>query len=251
MLPWSLPLWRHLPELAFLQFPWRWLGPIGVAFAFFTSAAIGSLRTQPGRRIATAALLMALAITAVLIARSTWWNSDDAALIAGEIKSGHGYEGVDEYQPVGDDRTDLPNATPDATELLDVPATPSIEGFDSGVAKPVPLPSGAKIDLKQWTNEHKKFAITAMSPMSLAVRLINYPAWTVNVDGNPISAESAPETAQMLVLLAAGSHNVQINLRRTPDRTAGDAISLISALGLAGFAFLQRRRNAARKEGGA
>ena len=40
MLPISVSLWRHLPELAFLQFPWRWLGPLSVAFAFFAAAAI-------------------------------------------------------------------------------------------------------------------------------------------------------------------------------------------------------------------
>ena len=43
---------------------------------------------------------MLIGITGALIATSTWWNSEDAALIAGEIRSGHGYEGVDEYEPL-------------------------------------------------------------------------------------------------------------------------------------------------------
>jgi hypothetical protein len=250
MLPLSLPLWRHLPELAFLQFPWRWLGPLGVAFAFFAAAAIGGLRVPPGKRVAIATLLVALAITGVLIARSTWWNSDDASLVVGEIQNGHGYEGVDEYQPVGDDRTDLPNATPDATELPAVPATPDIEAFDSGLEKAVPLPPNVNVDVKQWTAEKKSFVVEAAQPVSLAVRLLDYPGWTVSVDGNNIPAESAPETAQMLVPVTAGTHRIQIDFRRTPDRVAGDAISLVSAVGLAGFVFLSRKRNAARKEGG-
>jgi hypothetical protein len=251
MIPLSLPLWRHLPEFVFLQFPWRWLGPLGVVFAFFAAVAIGGLRRGLWRRVSTAGLLVALAVAGVLIARSTWWSTEDAGFVAGEIQNGHGYEGVDEYQPTGDDRTELPNATPDANELTNIPATPDIEAFDSNRAKPIPLPSNVKVDMKEWNSEHKSFAIEAAYPISLAVRLVNYPGWAVNVDGKDVSAESAHGTAQMLVPLTAGSHIIQIDFRRTADRTAGDAISLFSAVGLAGFAFIERNRNTPTKADGA
>ena len=47
----SAPLWRYLPKLAFMQFPWRWLEPLAVVFAFFVAAAIGLLRERWARRL--------------------------------------------------------------------------------------------------------------------------------------------------------------------------------------------------------
>lgn len=251
MLPVSLPLWRHLPELAFLQFPWRWLGPLSVAFAFFAAAAISTLPRRGIRQIATALLLIAIGITGGLIATSTWWNSEDAALIAGEIRSGHGYEGVDEYQPIGDDRTDLPNATPDAEEVPNVPATPQVEVFDADSGKLSPPNADTKIDVQQWTGNRERFAVETGAPVTLAVRLLSYPAWDVQVDGKSARTSAAPETAEMLLPVDPGRHGVEIRFRRTPDRTAGDTISLLSVIGLAGFALIERRRKLATKAGGA
>jgi hypothetical protein len=251
MLPISVSLWRHLPELVFLQFPWRWLGPLSVAFAFFAAAAIASLARHGTRQIATALLLMLIGIAGALIATSTWWNSEDAALITGEIQSGHGYEGVDEYEPAGDDRTDLPNATPDAEQVPNVPATPPVEIFDADSGKLSPANGDMNVDVQEWTGERKRFAVETSAPVTLAVRLLNYPAWDVQVDGKNVSPEAAPETAEMLLPLAPGRHEVQIQFARTPDRIAGDVISLLSVIGLAGFALIQRRRKPATKAAGA
>ncbi|HWF38325.1 MAG TPA: 6-pyruvoyl-tetrahydropterin synthase-related protein [Candidatus Acidoferrales bacterium] len=250
MLPVSLELWRHLPELVFLQFPWRWLAPLSVALALFAAAAISGLRRHGTRQIATALVLVLIGITGALIATSTWWNSEDAALIAGEIQSGHGYEGVDEYQPTGDDRTDLPNATPDAEEMPKVPATLPVEIFDADSGKVSPTNGDVKIDVQKWAGERKRFEIEADAPVTLAVRLLNYPAWDVQEDGKSISPEAAPETAEMLLALAPGQHEVEIRFARTPDRIAGDAISALSVIGLAGFVLIKRKRRST-KAGGA
>ena len=253
MFPVSGPLWRHLPELAFLQFPWRWLGPLSIAFAFFAAASLARLTPGRNQRIATAALVLVIAVAAALIGTSTWWNSEDAALIAGEIRAGHGYQGVDEYQPVGDDLYNLPNATPDAEELPDVPATPDLELFDSEAGQLARVPPNVRIHTDVWTSVHKRFSVSSAEPLTLAPRLLNYPAWQVRVDDALAHTDSAPETAQMLVPLPPGDHRVEIDFARTPDRTLGDTLSAVSALGILAFALICRGRGKAplKKEGGA
>ena len=138
-------------------------------------------------------MLVLIGITCVLIATSTWWNTEDAALIAGEIRSGHGYEGVDEYQPTGDDRTALPNATPDAEELPNVPATPRVEVFDPDSGKLSPANADLKIDMQQWTGHREHFAVETGAPVTLALRLLSYPAWDVQVDGKNVRLELRPK----------------------------------------------------------
>ena len=43
MFPASYWLWRYLPKLQFVQFPWRWLIALGVPYSFFLASAIGVL----------------------------------------------------------------------------------------------------------------------------------------------------------------------------------------------------------------
>lgn len=244
----SALLWRYLPELAFLQFPWRWLGSLGIAFAFFVADAIGMLQKRSKWRLATGLMIAALASVGVLIGTSTWWNSDDASFLAGEIRSSHGYEGVDEYAPLGSDRYALPGATPDVTEVPAVPATPPVEIFDGVKLEPL---SGVKLDIQQWSGEREHFTVEVRNPVTLALRLISYPAWEVQLDGRDVRTTAAPETAEMLVPVPAGEHQVDIRFRRTGDRTAGDAISILSAMALLGFRCIARRRTAAMAAGDA
>ena len=56
-------------KLHFVQFPWQWLEPLDVVFAFFVAAGIGSLRTLAIRQIAIVMLLAAIAGSATCSAR--------------------------------------------------------------------------------------------------------------------------------------------------------------------------------------
>ena len=153
---------------------------------------------------------------------------------------------------MGDDRYDLQNATPDAEQLPDVPATPPIEVFDFASGKPVPAPPAIEVRMEQWTTERMRFSVSDAQPVTLALRLLSYPAWQTQVDGAAAQTKAAPETAQMLLPLAAGHHEVEIRFARTADRTAGGAISIFSAIALLGLAWNQRRpTEAARKAAGA
>jgi hypothetical protein len=89
MFPPSIWLWRYLPKLQFVQFPWRWLVPLGIPYAFFVASAIGRSRRRWIWYLALAVVLSAALTTMV---RDAWWDSEDIPALAAAIRSGHGYE---------------------------------------------------------------------------------------------------------------------------------------------------------------
>ena len=184
-----------------------------------------------------------------MIAHDTWWNSDDAPFIADSIRTGHGYEGTDEYAPLGCDRYELPGAIPDDSgEVPATPPTPRIEEIDSASGKIIPA-NGQHIREEKWTSEDRIFSAESAETFTLAPRLMNYPPWEVRIDGKRVAPASAKSTGQMLVHFPVGAHRVEVLFRRTCDREAGDAISALSVAGLLLFSWVVSREQRSQREG--
>ena len=241
MLPFTNFVWRLLPELPFVQFPWRWLGQLAVAFSLFIAAAVS---TTPRRWLgwaACAALFAAIIVAAIAMIRTAWWDTGDVPALSATIHSGGGYRGTDEYDPVGCDRYNLPG-DPDETERTEgvsaVPAQPietlDPESGDIGVA------TGVRLHIERWSAEHREFAAEAPEPVTLAVRLLNYPTWQVRVDGAEIRPAAFKDNGRMLVALPKGLHRVDARFRRSGDRAAGNAISLVFGVALLAFGWKKR-----------
>jgi hypothetical protein len=235
----SQAFWRFLPKLQFVQFPWRWLDALSVAFAFFAAAALGRSRKQ---WIAWLAIFAALAATATAIAYDAWWDSDDAPTLADWIHSGLGYEGTDEYAPTGCDRYQLPGVTADSEEPPSQPI-PQFSKVDPDSDEIVPA-VGMRVHIERWTSERRVFATQSATPVVLALRLVNYPAWETSIDSQQATTGSRPETAQMVLAIPSGAHKIDLSFRRTPDRTAGGTISILSAVLLIAFTRIRRRKPA-------
>jgi len=246
MVPPSTPLWRHLPKLQFMQFPWRWLEALGATYALFIAATMARVRKRRAWLV-PALVLIATVGEAVAIINTTWWDDEDVPSVADAIASAHGYEGTEEYMPVGGDRYQLPGNPDDTTRPDDVSADPApqIAMVDPASASTVPL-TGARIQIVRWTAEKKIIATQSATPIRLAPRLLAYPAWQLKVDGQDATYEMWPATAQLIIPLPAGEHRIEIRFRRTWDRTAGAAITGLSAATLLAFAFYLHRR--ARKQ---
>jgi hypothetical protein len=240
MLPFTAFLWRRLPELRFVQFPWRWLEVLALAFAFFVARAMGQA-PRPGRAWATGvALFLAIGAGATAMVRTAWWDSADVpAMVAsvGSGVSGAGYRGTDEYDPVGCDHYELPGDPDDEERVEGVSATPApaIAKVDPDTGDVVPA-SDLTVRIETWSAERRTIFVQSALPATLAVRLLNYPSWDVRVDGHTIVPGALHDNGQMLVPLGAGAHSVEIQFRRTRDRTAGGAISIVAALALLAFA---------------
>jgi hypothetical protein len=208
MLPFTLVLWRYLPELRFVQFPWRWMSMLAVCAMIFTAtAARGWLRW---------ALLVLASIavfsTAHYLVKNAWWDTEDMPALQEAMNNGTGFEGTDEYDPVGDDRTDLPQKQPRATLLA--------------AAQDSEAHQDSKIRVEKWTAEHRSIDVITHKPGRVALHLLDYPAWRVTVNGKSVSVQHPKGTQQMIIPVPAGESELRVDFARTRDRMIGGWISI-------------------------
>jgi hypothetical protein len=205
-------LWRALPELRFVQFPWRWMSILAVAFAVYA----GALAARRRGWILMILVFVLLGGTGAFLGKQGWWDGDDIPTLQAAIEQGDGFDGTDEYDPLGDDHYNLP-AKASLVRML-----PSEEDSSK-------MPN-AIVSVARWTAEERVLRVKAHGPLRLALRLINYPAWRVEVDGREIVPERADDYDQMIVPLGAGESRVQVRFTRTRDRTLGGVITAASLL---------------------
>jgi len=201
-------LWRYLPELRFVQIPWRWLLCLNAALAILLAMPLAmGTRRWSARALVSAGLLAVVLIAGYRIQPPWWDTAPDIQEMSKAMSDGTGNEGIDEYVPAGADPYDVNKALPRITADSDEPAPAKIQ---------------------TWGPEEKHFAVYTSEPENLTLRLFNYPAWEVTINGRHVDSQTTQGTGQMVIALPAGRDDVRVRFRRTPDRTLGGAVSLIS-----------------------
>ena len=216
------PLWTHLPKLRFVQFPWRWMSIIALVCSCFLALILQKRRAW----LWFVAIFLLTVPLAAFLVTNTWWDEDEMSTLRDAVTSGHGFDGTDEYDPLGDDHLDLPL---DAPLVKVLPAGPE----DSALPQ-------VHTQIQRWTTEDKIFHVDARSEARLAMRVVNYPAWRVEVNGVRVSPGRLDDVNQMVVPVAPGSSQVRIRFGRTLDRTIGNALSAFSVM-LSFFLFWMSR----------
>jgi hypothetical protein len=222
-------LWQVLPKLRFVQFPWRWMSIMTIPLTYFLCVA------ARGGRFRWIWMLMAGAIlagTGVFLVQETWWDDEEFPTLTAAFDHGEGFDGTDEYDPINDDHYNLPQKAPAAVILSD-----SSEAKSSDAAAQPP----ARVLVYAWTPEFKEVRVSAAKPVRLALRLVNYPAWHVEVNGAGVVPESADDTGQMVVEVPAGDSRVTLRFTRTRDRAIGGGFTLVSLV-ILGLLFVRERR---------
>jgi hypothetical protein len=211
----SSVFWTYLPKLRFVQFPWRWMAILAVPYGYFVAAGL------PRRRwgwVWGAAVLAVMGGTAAVLVQKTWWDSEDIPVLREALANDQGFEGTDEYDPLDDDHSNLPQKAPRAQIL-------PTEGSEGSAPK-------VEIQIERWTAEERKLLVKSEEPVRIALRLLNYPAWRVEVNGKVVTPERGESSAQMILTLSSGTQRIAARFVRTPDRTLGLAISVMAVLTL-------------------
>ena len=87
------------------------------------------------------------------------------------------------------------------------------------------VPAGSSVSVDRWTTETKYLRVDSPQPVRLALRLLNYPAWRIEVNGSPAVSEPPADSDQVVVELPAGRSGVALRFIRTRDRTLGIVFS--------------------------
>ncbi len=222
----TLPIWHLLPELTFLQFPWRLLAILGGILGLATALALGRVRLS-----ATVTLCSALAVVAAgtaLAIRPFRQGCEAFELPAARValfQAHHGGGPTDEYTPVAADNDQLRWDDP-AWWLAADPNAPG--------PRTVPNPASTIVDYDQpppldqtvsgRAPHHLQFHLA--QPATLVLNLRDYPAWQVTVNGNPHPARLERDDGLLALALPAGEDTVDLHWRTLPDVYLGDALSL-------------------------
>ena len=220
----TVPLWTYLPKLRFVQFPWRWMSIIALVSSCFFAVALEKRRAS----IWFTLLVLLSVLLGAFLVNETWWDFDEMPTEQAAIRNGTGYDGTDEYDPKGDDHLDLPADAPRAKVLP-----------DNAAETPHPR---VQVEVRFWNTERKDIHVDARDSARIALRVLNYPAWRVEVNGRRVAPERLDDVNQMVIPVAPGISDIRVRFVRTPDQTAGMLLSLASALVVATLFSVDLRR---------
>jgi hypothetical protein len=246
LLPWSAWMWSILPEVEFLQFPWRLLLMQSVATGMLVGLSL-SYGKLAGNRLSLS--IAGLAIMALLVSIGNHFffqEEDEDDTFASQIAtfhSGDGVEGTDEYTPLNADNKVIPKRLP----MLRLLASPTAEtatiaqGINPAyVASDESLP--VEVTVNRWQAESKIVQVDAASSGFAVLRLMDYPGWHVLVNSSEQTLRPHRKDGLMVVAVPAGSSRIEVAWKSTRDVVVGRIISIFSLFLLLPVAILERRK---------
>ncbi|HYK40615.1 MAG TPA: hypothetical protein VEU98_11330 [Candidatus Eremiobacteraceae bacterium] len=219
----TAPLWIYLPKLRFVQFPWRWMAVLAVSFFI-----VIALRARRRLLLSWIVLFCTIGGTGAYLVQHVWWDSEDVNFVKDAVDSGTGFEGTDEYDPVGDDHMEIPKDQPEAELIFEVESDPAPKG---------------EFHVERWTAEDRVVVVRAGEAASVRLKLLHHPAWQVTVNGKPVQTERTEIYNAFLVPVNAGESRIEAHFTQTFDRKIGGWLSGISVLGAALLAWPGKKKN--------
>jgi hypothetical protein len=237
MLPISAPVWEHIPGMAYLQFPWRLMGPVNLALAV-CAASFVALVPEPRCRWRNPALATAFAgilLLALPVLYPPTWSPDFGGTLPLDIIEW-------ERRSLALGTTSTGDFLPRKAARVRVKPAPSLIESYAG-AGPIDrvnraaLPEGAMLDIVEHGPLYDRFAISTSEKFVFRLYTFYFPGWRAYVDGEEVEIKVAGPEGFITLWVPEGEHEVLVRFEDTPPRTAGWAISAVG-LAILGVALL-------------
>ncbi len=257
--PISRLVWHALPEMPFLQYPWRWLEAVEAPMAIFFVAAI-----WPAARRARIAVVAACAlgfVAALVDTNRDYFQAchpeDTVPTMLNSYNTGAGFEGMFEYSPPDSDITTIARGLPDAC-LVSAPDTDLGQPDpDDPSANPIWAAnqnscsatfSFTRKAAGQASHNPEHIRLTGNAPQSgfLVLRLLAFPAWRAELNGQTLTSGLAnaihtrPD-GLIAVRIERGPINLDLDWTTSPDVILGRVTSCTALVFAALVAWWERR----------
>lgn len=232
--PASVGLWDGLRPLQMLQFPWRLLGPLAFALSVLAGMnALWLMRLRPIVRgvIAGAALMALMLLAAPSLVVMEWTRTDvDESISAYHASESAGLQiattFTDEFRPASVNTP--PGPAPDLVADY-------ADGYPVDRAS---VPDSVQTALMHSSPQANTWLVSSEDDFTMEVFTFDWAGWTAEVNGERVPITPSPEHGLITFPVPAGESDVRVYLTPTPARVAGNVISVLSLLALAGLSLL-------------
>lgn len=218
-------IWKLIPILEWLQFPWRFL-----TISIFLLAIIGGLGIYLVPKFKTAIGLLVMGLAVILnvsyFTPKDWINISDAEKFSGNSWQKQLTISIFDYLPI---YAKLPPVTK-------APKTPEI------------LEGNAKITSYEKGSDFQKGVIVVEESALIRAPLFDFPGMEVKVDGKVTPHVNNDCRGQEFCLglitfnVPAGEHKIEIELKDTPVRRVGNYLTLLSFTVILGILFYKKKK---------
>jgi hypothetical protein len=232
MLPQSVTLWDRLPPLAYLQFPFRWLGPASFAVSVLAGASVDALLHSDSLispRFLVSAVLLTLLVLAALpmlylgYQRSLPANPSLAEMMDMERRMGAvGTTATGEYLPIW-----VEWVPPESLLEPMYRAGSPLKRLDTST-----WPEGSIVLEEEYTPTAGRLTVQLTKMLRVFFDIHYFPGWRVYIDGQEVPIEPTPGQGRISFIVPAGEHVIRLQFEELPLRMAADAISITSLLAL-------------------
>ena len=230
MLPPSVALWDRLPPLAYLQFPFRWLGPGSFAVAMLAGASVSTLShsdslTSP-RFLVSAGLLTLLVLAALPMLypgyqHSLPANPSLAEMMDMERRMGAvGTTATGEYLPIWV-KWVPPGSLLEPMYRAGLP----LKRLDTST-----WPEGSTVLEEEYAPTAGRLIVQPTKMLRVFFDIHYFPGWRAYIDGEEVPIEPTQGQGRISFIVPAGKHVIRLQFEELPLRMAADAISVISLL---------------------
>ena len=225
VLPISAVIWRTAPALFYVQFPWRWLGPMGLALSFFIAAA--AQQSSKGMVLAAGVCALGLATLAVFTVLINTKADVMLASLKKSVSEGTGYLGTPYFLPrdIKVNEVGIPvDLTREEAAVSEV-GSEVAEGQVGDYHGPPAAAEVARIAITRWSAEAREVTVDTPQPVGVRFRLFRYPGWYAYFDGKRIEPVTTDARGAVVVPVPTGVSKVELVYQRTADQTWGMVVS--------------------------
>jgi hypothetical protein len=213
-------IWKAIPKLEFVQFPWRFLALNVLGYGLSAGALVNFLP----KKFST----LAVSILGLLVITLNWnffkptfqGPLTDGQKFSGEAWRIQSQAGILDYLPI-EAKDDPPKKRETVADVIE------------GKGKIVKIDKGTN-----WL----RFS-TEGEVEKVRINIFNFPRWRAMVDGEEAKVYVDPEEIYglMYIDLPEGNHNVYLKLYDTPIRKISNLISVLTLAGILSFVIWKKR----------
>jgi hypothetical protein len=184
---------------------------------------------------------------AVLAATVFWQPCDEEDNVPAQVAAFHdvGFAGTDEYTPRGAENDEIEPGLPAVRVLRagnaeEGPLDPDEDAWTSTPAEELP----ASLQVREWRGERRSVVVTSPGAGYAVLRLMDYPAWRVTVNGIavPLATRIHRGDGLMAIPVQAGATRIDVRWMTTRDVWAGRWLSLVALAVTLAWMWKERRK---------